>query len=196
MGFIIFTAWVTIQTWMSLYERLLDLYGDSLKAAHLLFYRVALRRTLSVLYRNFKLVDRVRVFIKRWNVILLFVRWQVKSLRQVFLARRRPYLIETSGRILVDKFTTPCNAVMKKVDSRSHAHSSSSLRNSRMDLCLLFPRLSIAVIWIDVIKVLCSIRLFLSARRSLPCLKLLENLTVRIVDWDNRLAEAFTDEVV
>ena len=65
-----------------------------------------------------------------------------------------------------------------------------------MYLCLFFPRLSIAVIRIDVVKVLSSIRLFLSARGSLPCLKLLKNLTFRVVDWDDRLAEAFTNQIV
>jgi hypothetical protein len=63
-----------------------------------------------------------------------------------------------------------------------------------MDLSLHFPRLTIAVFWIDVVKILGSIRLLLPTRRSLPGLELLENLALVVEDWDYRLSVAFTYE--
>ena len=63
-----------------------------------------------------------------------------------------------------------------------------------MDLSLHFPRLTIAMLWLDIVKVLGSIWLLLSAWRSLPGLKLLEDLAFVVQDWDYRLAVAFAYE--
>ena len=163
------------------------------KTSHLLFIAssvVAAR----VLNSNFKLLKRVRIFIEGRYIIILLIRWQIKALWKVFMSRWRSHLVIVHCSVLVSKFVTSSTyTLMKKVDSWPHSVSS-ALRHSRMYLSLHFPRLSVAVLRVYIVQILSSIWFFLPTWRPLPLLVLLKNLTVRIVNRDDRFAEAFTDE--
>ena len=163
------------------------------KTGHLLFIAssvVAAR----VLNSNFKLLQRVRVFIEGWNIVILIIWWQVEALRKVLMSRWRPHLVIVHCSVLASKFVTSTSySLMKKVDSRPHTVAT-SLRHSRMYLSLHFPRLTIAVFRVYVVQILCSIRLLLTTWRPLPLFILLKYLTVRIVNRDDRFTEALTNE--
>ena len=63
-----------------------------------------------------------------------------------------------------------------------------------VNLGLHFPRLPITVLGIQIIEVLCSVRLFLATWGSLPLLKLLEWLTIGVMNRHYWLAESFAHE--
>lgn len=80
---------------------------------------------------------------------------------------------------------------MEKVDSRTHP--SGWPRIPLVNLGLHLPGLAIALLWIDVVEVLGPIRLLLAAGRSLPRLKLLEDLAFGVMDGHYWLPETFPD---
>ena len=87
----------------------------------------------------------------------------------------------------------PIDPLMKKVYSGSLSVSRYPLWWSQlnrpslpspMHTSLDLPRVPLTVLirWVQIIQVLCSVGLLLSARRSLPLLELLVNDTLRVVD--------------
>lgn len=96
------------------------------------------------------------------------------------------------GRILVGKLAAPIDPVVEKVDARPHAVGIGSLTN--VNLRLQLPRLTVALLRVEIIQILGPVGLFLTTWGSLPLLKLLENLAIGVVDWHNRLAITLTHE--
>ena len=200
LGFLhLFITWISVKTLsVSTTQRYIHL--ESLfrtviffKTGHLFFMApsvVAAR----VLNSNFKLLKRVRIFIERWHIVILIIRWQVEALRKFLMSRWRSHLVIVHRSILAGKLVASTSySLMKKVDSWPHTIIS-TLRHSRMYLSLHFPWLSVAVLGIDVVQILSSIRFFLSTWWSLPLFILLKNLTVRIVDRHDRFTEPLSDK--
>ena len=108
------------------------------------------------------------------------------------MARRRSHLVEVHGSILVGELTASSDALMEKVNARSHAISAWLLPS--VNLCLHLQGLPIAVLWIQIIQILSTVRLLLATGRALPLFKLLKGPSVLVMDWDYGLAETLSHE--
>ena len=108
------------------------------------------------------------------------------------MARRWSHLVVIHSSVLVGELTTPGNALMEKVYAGPHTISAWLLASVNLGLHL--KRLSIAVLRIQIIQVLGTIRLLLSAGRPLPLFKLLEGPPLFVMDRDNGLAEPLSHQ--
>ena len=124
----------------------------------------------------------------------MLLRRQVEPLRQILLPRRRSHLVVIHRGVLVGEFAATRDPVVEKVDPGAHAIRRHSLRHALVNLGLHLPRLTVAVLGVDVVEVLGTIWFFLARWRALPLFELLKDLSIGVNNGYNRLAKAFTNQ--